>query len=203
MNDILIRPYCLRDFDEIAEIMFEAFGSKYGKLYKVKKEKLKAMMKEFVGTSDCQGNIVAVADDKVVGFLQLYSPKLLFKKKRIHWFEVGNKYGLKDTVRFFLTTFILRLAFVKNDECYVSMIGVSSKVRGKGIGTKLLTYAEELVVSKKVIKTYSLAVWKENRGAMRLYKKYGFEPVREMKSFLFQKILGYRCVVFMEKSLSE
>jgi len=50
---------------------------------------------------------------------------------------------------------------------------VTEKIRGKGIGTRLI---EEVISFFKKRKYHELHVWteKENRGAVRLYKRLGF-----------------------------
>lgn len=56
----------------------------------------------------------------------------------------------------------------------VSRVYVRKPFQGKQIGTKLLEQAESLT-RKENFKTLWLGVWNENLGALRLYKRFGFE----------------------------
>ena len=69
------------------------------------------------------------------------------------------------------------IAYYANDykslKAYVTLIGVVSMHRGKGIGKALLESSMGLL-KKEGFKTYSLEVGKENSGAMILYQNIGF-----------------------------
>ncbi|WP_342508010.1 GNAT family N-acetyltransferase [Sporosarcina sp. FSL K6-2383] len=62
------------------------------------------------------------------------------------------------------------------DELYIDTVCIDPEFRGKGIGSQLFTYAEE-VAQQKDIKKLSLNVEVEKESAIRLYKRLGYEIV--------------------------
>ncbi|MBO0586635.1 GNAT family N-acetyltransferase [Sporosarcina sp. E16_8] len=62
------------------------------------------------------------------------------------------------------------------DELYIDTVCIDPAFRGKGIGTKLFEYAEEVARQKNSAKL-SLNVETEKEPAIRLYKRIGYEIV--------------------------
>ena len=62
------------------------------------------------------------------------------------------------------------------DELYINTICIDSEFRGKGIGSQLLTYAEEFAKQTGHTKL-SLNVETQKESAIRLYKRLGYEIV--------------------------
>nr|WP_246880612.1 GNAT family N-acetyltransferase [Sporosarcina sp. 6E9] len=62
------------------------------------------------------------------------------------------------------------------DELYVNTICVDPNFRGKGIGSQLLTFAEDIAKQENIAKL-SLNVETEKEAAIRLYKRSGYEIV--------------------------
>ncbi len=62
------------------------------------------------------------------------------------------------------------------DELYINTISVNPRFRGKGIGTQLLHYAEE-IAKKEGIAKLSLNVEIGKEQAIRLYERVGFKIV--------------------------
>jgi len=89
---------------------------------------------------------VALCDGRIVGYIQLGTSKF------------PDIYGLHDC---------------KAGELYIDQIGVSSVMRGMGVGTKLLKWAEEKARSMDGIDRLTLEVIDGNR-AIRLYERFGF-----------------------------
>lgn len=63
-----------------------------------------------------------------------------------------------------------------NDELYIDTICIDPAFRGKGIGSQLFTYAEE-VAQQTGFSKLSLNVEIEKESAIRLYKRLGYEIV--------------------------
>ena len=66
----------------------------------------------------------------------------------------------------------------KKNEVYVDEISVSARARGKGIGTKLLEYCEEVARNEEGIEIMTLDVLRGN-PALGLYERFGFEIDRK------------------------
>lgn len=109
---------------------------------------------------------VAEQDEKVAGIMVLYSgaeaPEL--DRNLSEWLtEKGAANSEVD-------------AESLADELYVDTVCIDPAFRGKGIGTKLLQYAEEVAKQKNISKL-SLNVETEKEPAIRLYKRLGYEIV--------------------------
>lgn len=68
------------------------------------------------------------------------------------------------------------------DECYVANVAVKSEYRRKGIGRRLLKYAEEKAKEKNC-SFISLEVRVSNESAIALYSAEGYEKAGERKNF--------------------
>lgn len=64
------------------------------------------------------------------------------------------------------------------DEFYIGNLAVSSIFRRRGVGQKMLEYAQNLAVDKGFNKL-ALSVECRNTGAIALYEKFGFSIVKE------------------------
>ncbi|MGB0894443.1 MAG: GNAT family N-acetyltransferase [Parashewanella sp.] len=65
-------------------------------------------------------------------------------------------------------------------------MGVSEHVRGKGVGSKLLTSAMKLAQDWLAIKRIEIEVYTDNEAAIALYKNCGFEVEGEAKYYAFR-----------------
>jgi ribosomal protein S18 acetylase RimI-like enzyme len=93
-------------------------------------------------------------------------------------------------VRYMRTKFITRIrhlawagtVLVKIDEgtFYISNLAVYPEFRCSGLGTSLLSHAEEAAL-KSGAKTLELDVETDNENAIRLYKKFGMNIIGEPK----------------------
>jgi len=65
---------------------------------------------------------------------------------------------------------------------YIQTLAINKKYRGKGFGTQMLRFCENRIL------TYSpnifICVSSFNKGAIQLYKKFGFELLGELKDFI-------------------
>lgn len=67
------------------------------------------------------------------------------------------------------------------DKCvYVAEMMVTTSARGMGIGTKLLKEFFQ-TVDKSMYTDAFIRVWDQNKGAITLYKKNGFEPITSIE----------------------
>ena len=68
------------------------------------------------------------------------------------------------------------------DECYVANVAVKNAFRRKGIGRRLLSYAEERA-RERGCSFISLEVRVSNTAAVSLYSSEGYEKMGERKNF--------------------
>lgn len=67
---------------------------------------------------------------------------------------------------------------------YIKSIAVNREYRGEGIGTRLLSFAEDLF--KKDSRFLFICVSSFNTGARKLYEKCGFSVVGELKDYIIE-----------------
>ena len=78
---------------------------------------------------------------------------------------------------------------------YIKSICVSPSHRNKGIGSKLMSYTENRILSETP--NVFLLVSSFNTGALRLYKRLGYERIGELKDFIIE---GYS-EILMRKTI--
>lgn len=69
------------------------------------------------------------------------------------------------------------------EDYYLQSIAVSSQMRGKGLGQRLLKHSGEIAI-KKGSKTLSLDVSSKNKNAINSYKKFGMEVFSVWPNFI-------------------
>jgi ribosomal protein S18 acetylase RimI-like enzyme len=67
---------------------------------------------------------------------------------------------------------------------YVKSIATFPEFRGQGVGTKLLSFAEDLFRDRA--KHIFICVSSFNHRARKLYEKYGFQAVGEFKDYIIE-----------------
>ena len=72
---------------------------------------------------------------------------------------------------------------VGTHDFHVDSVAVDPSTRGMGIGTLLMQKAEEVARSKRKNKMM-LGVISENQGAIKLYKRLGYEIIKTHQGFL-------------------
>ena len=87
------------------------------------------------------------------------------------------------------------------DDFHVDSIAVDSSTRGMGIGTLLMQKAEEVAKSKRKNKMM-LGVIAENEGAIKLYKRLGYEITQSHQGFLVRLATQSTQIHRMEKLLA-
>ena len=95
--------------------------------------------------------------------------KIVYKNRKISQIELNSNKNLKDT-RLILNQYITFPFIYLDDFC------VDSNYRGLGIGTKLISYADEYA-SNNNFGNLRLHVENENLGSIRFYNNLGFQPL--------------------------
>jgi ribosomal protein S18 acetylase RimI-like enzyme len=65
---------------------------------------------------------------------------------------------------------------------YIQTICIGTGHRGKGYGTKLLQFCEDRIL--KISPNIFICVSSFNKGALRLYKDFGFRQIGELENFV-------------------
>ena len=123
-------------------------------------------------------------NSKIVGMVSgyTYTEKEGFKKKILSQFPGGAKLRIMmfSVVGKVLSRF---LGPRGKEDYYLQAIAVSSEMRGKGLGQRLLKSSREIAI-KKGSKTLSLDVSSKNEKAINSYNKFGMEIFSYWPNFL-------------------
>lgn len=86
-------------------------------------------------------------------------------------------------------------------ELHVEALAVDSALRGRGIGTRLLEAVHEFG-REKGFAAVTLEVVDTNTGAIRLYERLGYMPVKRVRFPLVGRFLGFSAVITMLRYLT-
>jgi ribosomal protein S18 acetylase RimI-like enzyme len=168
------------DLDKVAQLIYETELSLFTPLLGKNEEEAVKNLKTLIKTGNnsfSYTNIhVAVdTDENVLGILVAFPGReTSFWKDLKAFSKVLSpmellKYIIKGTIINELLT-----AKVKENDYYLSNVGVDPQLRGKGIGTYILENAYR-IAKDKGCKRVTLDVTFKNEGALRLYERFGFK----------------------------
>ena len=181
------------EWPQVVSILLDSFGAEYQKSFRCKPERLK----KFVLRWNIDEDVWVAFDDRVVGVLNLSSRfsknKSIFEKLRI----IFGALPLPNAVFAFRGALKPRLHF--KNVLNIEQIAVSTSCQGKGIGFKLLEFAQDRA-KELGLEKLALIVYGKNT-AVRLYKRFGFNVVKTLRAWIYRSMLGYEEVFFMVKEL--
>ena len=123
-------------------------------------------------------------ESKIVGTVSgyTYAEKEGFKKNILSQFPEG---ALLRIMMFSVVGKVLSrfLGPRGKEDYYLQSIAVSSQMRGKGLGQRLMKHSSKIAI-KKGSRTLSLDVSSKNENAIKSYKKFGMEIVSFWPNFL-------------------
>ena len=181
-------PEALRT--EAAALYDEAFGAKFSVAIKDTEQRIQLL----ADTLMLPYALAAISEGKLAGLAGFQTPEgsltkgITFQKLRQHL-------GLWKALR---AAFIFGLfeRTAEKGELVMDGITVSSDMRGKGIGTALLTMLKEHARSLGY-KQIRLDVINTNPAAKRLYERQGFEATRTEEFKFLEKLLGFSAATTM------
>lgn len=138
---------------------------------------------EHLATSQTDGS-----ESLLYGFAKAY-----LQRRRVHTFVAEEGSALVGYVT------IVTGKFQKVRATAYVVVGVRSSHRGQGIGTALLTRAEEFARERDMHRI-ELEVFATNEGAIRLYEKLGYE-IEGRRREAVRTPSGYIDIVWMGKLL--
>jgi len=201
-GNIIIRSFDEKNQEKVREILVDSFYRKFSHLIKLPKEKMSIFLKES-GFSDSEafdGYFVAEKDHSVVGVILLkWKGQKRKKSNGTPFLKLAKEYGFFRVIKFMIGAALLHEE-VNEDECYIEHIAVDGEKRGMGIGTALLKFGENYAFKTLKKERFTLNVAAGNKGAYKLYKAFGFNPVHYQRSVLSQIFLDERKWFYMEKN---
>jgi ribosomal protein S18 acetylase RimI-like enzyme len=182
MNTTLhIRPARSGDADFVAKIMYATMGSLADYLFEQDVPAIEAaLVKLFsrnAGRFGYRITVIAESAGVPVGMLVSCAGMELNRINLKTFPQFFPVLGFKRTIGFMLRGVTLPGGNeAEKDEYYISNLGVSPSAQGRGFGSQLLAYAEQIALASGLSKT-SLIVSSHNDGAQRLYERVGYRTV--------------------------
>ena len=179
------------DLNKVSELIYETeltiFKQLLGKDEKEATENIKNLVKSgnnYFGYENI--HVVCGDDESMMGILVSFSGKETSSWNDLKaYFRILNFYNfLKCAVKGTLINRSLTASLDKNDY-YLSNIAVDPQYRGQGIGTYILKNAVK-TAEDKGCKRVLLDVTFKNKGAKRLYERFGFKVYSKNTPKLFK-----------------
>ncbi|RKX78531.1 MAG: hypothetical protein DRP87_06100 [Spirochaetes bacterium] len=179
----------------IAELFWEAFGSKYKSLY-INKDQGIAIVRDSLRFD--QG-LYACLSNRVVGFLGFHYGSHRFTDFRFDVFR--RQFSLPGALlRFSILTTFLPGRIKEPGEIRIDSVAVDSELRGKGIGTTLIE--EAISLAKKMgFRSIRLEVIDSNERAKKLYERLGFKTAKYVNFGILARGAGFSGEYVMRRYL--
>lgn len=174
-----------------ARLYDEAFGSKLGLAIKDQDSRIAILSEGF----NPENSLVALEDGEVVGIAGFNTGRCSLTSGIT--FRVLKKHlGLFGAV---WTALLFSMFERKPGEKQLLMDGlsVSARMRGMGIGTKLLTELKTFAKNEGY-ESIRLDVIDTNPGALRLYERFGFQAVKTTRFENLRAWIGFGAVTEMK-----
>jgi len=179
------------DWPQIVVLLLDAFGSEYQRSFRLQAQRLR----KFIHDWNVDEDVWIAFDGEVIGVLNLGSKfskkKPFLGKLRI----IFRSLPLQNLIFAFRGVLKLRLYF--KNSLNIEQVAVSSSCRGKGVGLRLLEFAQERA-KELGLERIALMVYGKN-PAVGLYQRFGFKTVKTLNKWIYKSMLGYDEVFFMVK----
>jgi ribosomal protein S18 acetylase RimI-like enzyme len=196
-----IRDYNYGDLSQVASLLADSFREDINRIARLPHDKMAEFIIEVgeVFPSPFPGYVVAENDGKIVGVMVLRWPKQEIPKNKLR-FSKALRYGLPAVIKLIVERYLFPEKPGK-ETCHVAELAVEENARKKGIGATLLEYGKSMA-KEKGLKKYTLHVDAENKPALRLYERIGFELVKKKKNILARWLLGVKIWYFMSQDIN-
>ncbi len=145
---------------------------------------------------------VAIINGKVVALLLAYPSKIMKRLEIPTARQLFNIYGCSGMYRFLRNAWpMIRISEAGRGEYFIDAVAVLPGFQGRGIGTRLLTYAEEKASGAGLARC-SMIVDVVNDRAHSLYQRLGYQTVATVRIKRLQQRIGYQGFYRMVKILA-
>ncbi|MFC1899916.1 GNAT family N-acetyltransferase [Chloroflexota bacterium] len=201
MVTINIRDFNNRDLTQVASLLAGSFREDINRIIKLPDDKMTEFIIEMgeVFPLPFPGYVVAENDGEIMGVMILRWPNQEVPKNKLR-FSKALRYGLPAAIKLIVERYLFPEKPGK-ETCHVAELAVKENARKKGIGTTLLDYGKSMA-KEKGLKKYTLHVDAENKPALRLYERTGFELVKKKKNILARWLLGVKVLYFMSQDIN-
>jgi ribosomal protein S18 acetylase RimI-like enzyme len=148
-----------------------------------------------------QYSYIAAIDKETAGLLLIFPGSMFAKVSNMMLRQMPKVYSFGEILETIKRSIVLRdEEEVQKDELYIAHLAVSPKFQGRGIGQALLDFVEKKA-RESGIGRLSLMAEIENTGAIRLYRKFGFQVVKTFEHPHQIPLTGSPAYVRMVKEL--
>jgi ribosomal protein S18 acetylase RimI-like enzyme len=148
-----------------------------------------------------QYSYIATVDEETAGLLLIFPGSMFTKLSNIMLRQMLKVYSFGEILETIRRSVVLRdEEEVQKDELYIAHLSVFPKFQRRGIGQALLDFAEKKALESGIRKL-SLMAESENAGAIRLYRKFGFQVVKTFEHPHQIPLTGSPAYVRMVKEL--
>lgn len=158
------------DVSKVAELTYDVDFRTFDMLYKSKESAVNQIAKDLPkrGLGD-YFKVILDDNDEIIGMMMIYTS------------EIHHKFYLKP-IRLLIVDILdhFVLADIEDEDLYLAEIAVDSRLRGQGIGKKVICDVINYAKSKNY-KRVTLDADFRNHGAKRLYEQIGFKEFNKKR----------------------
>ncbi len=200
---VVVRSAAMDDLPIIADVVRQAFGSKMRIIFGSDPARTNLLIAKMLTSpikNHYDGILCAELEGRIAGALVIepapYSQEDIAALEDLTLKELGF-------LRAMWANFVLgQLSYnPREDEAYISDVGVLPECQGRGIGHALM-YGVETWVGENPRQRMSLLVHADNLPAIHLYKRHGFEIARSSYSLVLHLLVRMPRWYFMIRQLS-
>lgn len=150
------------DLTKVAKLVYDVDFRTFDMLFKTPESAVKCIAKDLPKRGLGEYFKVIMEDDQIIGVLMIYNSR------------VSHRFYLKS-LRLLIVDILdyFALADIEEDDLYLAEVAIDSKLRGRGIGRKVVCDVIEYAKSKGY-KRVTIDADFRNHGAKRLYERIGF-----------------------------
>lgn len=150
------------DLTKVAKLVYDVDFRTFDMLFKTPESAVKCIAKDLPKRGLGEYFKVIMEDDQIIGVLMIYNSR------------VSHRFYLKS-LRLLIVDILdhFALADIEEDDLYLAEVAIDSKLRGRGIGGKVVCDVIEYAKSKGY-KRVTIDADFRNHGAKRLYERIGF-----------------------------
>lgn len=158
------------DLNKVAKLVYDVDYRTFDMLFKDEKSAVKTIAKDLPKRKLGHFFKVILDDDgEIIGVLMIYDSELSHK-----FYLKSPRLLIVDILDYFA------LADIEDDDLYLAEIAIDSRLRGQGIGRKVVCDVIEYAKSKNY-KRVTIDADFRNSGAKKLYERIGFKEFNKKR----------------------
>ena len=157
------------DLFKVAKLVYDVDFRTFDMLFKNQDSAIKTIARDLPKRGLGDYFKVILNDDEIIGVLMIYNSRVSHK-----FYFKSFKLLIVDILDYFV------LADIRDDDLYIAEIAIDSKLRGQGIGRKVIGDVIDYA-RRKGYKRVIIDADFRNKGAKRLYEKIGFRKFNKKR----------------------